>query len=339
MKKPRDNEMSASRINWIDSLKLIGMFYIYLGHLGNDAGKLYLFVFSFHVPLFFFISGIVFKGSRTKNELLLNTKKSFLSIVVPYIVFSLIGVAFLVIKNQIPAEEVSKILRECFRGIRNNVPLGSLWFLPCLFVVIIYHSVLEVIFKRKIVIFLIAFMFYIFTPYWWDGVPKLFFNVDSALYYLVFFSFGYLISDKLKGDWIAPNNNACRLVSYFILAMSLVVMVTVYYKTTYYLLAGFNISAVQYVISFFITVLLFVPSIALAKYLQLPSILMLGRNSLLLCGTEQIIKLTTFSLLSIFGISYRLVDPIDAVVYTCLCFVLSYFTTLKLYTHIKNKTA
>ena len=159
MKKPRDNEMSASRINWIDSLKLIGMFYIYLGHLGNDAGKLYLFVFSFHVPLFFFISGIVFKGSRTKNDLLLNTKKTFLSIIVPYIAFSLIGVTFLVIKNQIPAEEVSKMLRECFRGIRNNVPLGSLWFLPCLFVVIIYHSVLEVIFKRKLVIFLLAFMF------------------------------------------------------------------------------------------------------------------------------------------------------------------------------------
>lgn len=328
--------MSTNRINWIDSLKLIGMFYIYLGHLGNNAGKLYLFVFSFHVPLFFFISGIVFKGSRTTKELFLNVKKSFSSIIIPYVIFSLIGVAFLAIKNQIPAEEVSKMLRECFRGIRNNVPLGSLWFLPCLFIVIIYHSILEVIFKKKIAIFLIAFMFYIFTPSWWDGVPKVVFNLDSALYYLVFFSFGYMISDKLKGEWLTPTNHTHRLVSYLIFAVSLVVMLAVYYKTTYFLLSGFNISPIQYVVSFLITVLLFVPSIALAKYLQLPSMLTLGKNSLLLCGTEQVIKLTTFSLLSVFGLTYRIIDPIDAIVYTCLCFVLSYFTTLKVYTHIKR---
>lgn len=52
------------RIEWLDTLKLIVIFYIYLGHLGKDAGKLYPFVFSFHVPLFFFISGLFFSDSR-----------------------------------------------------------------------------------------------------------------------------------------------------------------------------------------------------------------------------------------------------------------------------------
>ena len=42
-----------NRYNWIDTLRFLGIFAIYLGHFGNRAGKLYLFVFSYHVPLFF----------------------------------------------------------------------------------------------------------------------------------------------------------------------------------------------------------------------------------------------------------------------------------------------
>ncbi|HFO9614052.1 TPA: acyltransferase family protein, partial [Escherichia coli] len=46
------------RLEWIDSLKAVAIFWIYLGHFGDNAKQLYPFVFSFHVPLFFFISGI-----------------------------------------------------------------------------------------------------------------------------------------------------------------------------------------------------------------------------------------------------------------------------------------
>ncbi|EII8191729.1 acyltransferase, partial [Shigella flexneri] len=43
-----------TRHDWVDALKFLGIFAIYLGHLGLGAGKLYPFVFSYHVPLFFF---------------------------------------------------------------------------------------------------------------------------------------------------------------------------------------------------------------------------------------------------------------------------------------------
>jgi fucose 4-O-acetylase-like acetyltransferase len=157
------------------------MFYIYLGHLGHGAGKLYFFVFSFHVPLFFFISGLVFKGPKTTKELYFIAQKTFRSIIIPFIIFSLIGVAFLTIKNQSTAESVREMLWQSALGIRNNIPLGSLWFLPCLFVVILYHSLLELVIKSKVIVFLIAMLFYIFTPSWWDGVPKLVFNLGSRI--------------------------------------------------------------------------------------------------------------------------------------------------------------
>jgi len=45
------------RINYLDVAKFIGIFCIYLGHFGTYAGAAYPFVFTFHVPLFFFLSG------------------------------------------------------------------------------------------------------------------------------------------------------------------------------------------------------------------------------------------------------------------------------------------
>ena len=40
-----------NRYEWVDVLRFLGIFAIYLGHFENKAGKLYSFVFSYHVSL------------------------------------------------------------------------------------------------------------------------------------------------------------------------------------------------------------------------------------------------------------------------------------------------
>ena len=49
--------IEKKRIPWIDVLRFVGILEIYIGHYAQGAGYLYLFVFSHHVPLFFFVSG------------------------------------------------------------------------------------------------------------------------------------------------------------------------------------------------------------------------------------------------------------------------------------------
>ncbi len=46
------------RVGWIDVAKCLGIFAIYLGHFGEKAGKAYMFVFLYHVPLFFSFQGV-----------------------------------------------------------------------------------------------------------------------------------------------------------------------------------------------------------------------------------------------------------------------------------------
>ena len=61
--------MENKRVEWIDIAKFIGIFTIYLGHFGNDAGLAARFVFYFHVALFFFISGCMDTYDKEKNIL------------------------------------------------------------------------------------------------------------------------------------------------------------------------------------------------------------------------------------------------------------------------------
>ena len=50
--------MEKQRVEWIDIFKLLGIVAIFCGHLGTETGGLHDFVFMYHVPLFFFASGI-----------------------------------------------------------------------------------------------------------------------------------------------------------------------------------------------------------------------------------------------------------------------------------------
>lgn len=49
----------SKRMEYLDIAKFIGIFCIYLGHFGNQAGNAYNFVFSFHVPLFSSFRGVL----------------------------------------------------------------------------------------------------------------------------------------------------------------------------------------------------------------------------------------------------------------------------------------
>ena len=59
------NSNSKERIFAFDAAKAIGIFFIVIGHVFHDQGIYAQYVYSFHVPLFFFLTGVTF--SRGKN--------------------------------------------------------------------------------------------------------------------------------------------------------------------------------------------------------------------------------------------------------------------------------
>lgn len=79
---------SHKRIAWIDVSKGFGIYFIVLGHL-LISGTLRKWIFAFHVPFFFFLSGLTFNVSQPFFTFL---KKKFFSIMLPYYFFSILSI-------------------------------------------------------------------------------------------------------------------------------------------------------------------------------------------------------------------------------------------------------
>lgn len=82
------------RISWIDILKGIAIVGVFVGHttgaqFGNVSGFLNVWVYSFHMPLFFFLSGYVFSLRKYENYKYFFMRK-VKSLIVPMVFLALL---------------------------------------------------------------------------------------------------------------------------------------------------------------------------------------------------------------------------------------------------------
>lgn len=128
------------RIDWLDTLKGLGMFFVIWGHA--FPGTEYVirkFIYTFHMPLFFFSSGI-----NAKNDLLLDfksfVKKKTKQLIVPYFIINIIGLFITIILTKLEIIKYISI-KEYIIGIFYSnemvfeAPIGATWFLATLFLV------------------------------------------------------------------------------------------------------------------------------------------------------------------------------------------------------------
>jgi acyltransferase len=57
-------EIIIMRLNYLDNMKAIGIFFVVLGHSAWLNPKLFQFIYSFHMPLFFVISGFLISSKN-----------------------------------------------------------------------------------------------------------------------------------------------------------------------------------------------------------------------------------------------------------------------------------
>lgn len=139
------NGYNKNRIKSIDIAKAIGIFLIVLGHT-LTFGNLRKFVYAFHVPLFFFLSGICF----SKKDNITFLKKKIKSLYFPYIIMSIISILIYSFMGKYMDKGTSfNIWNNIFGMIYANPNLENmqwnqpLWFLPCLFMQLFIINILE----------------------------------------------------------------------------------------------------------------------------------------------------------------------------------------------------
>lgn len=124
----------TKRLDYLDMAKGIGIFFVALGHMEDIATGTRVWISSFHMPLFFIISGILMAVKDEPSKDLRETVgKRLRGIIIPYLWFSLsyfiIDIGNLNIVHNIDLHTfiVDTISSATFYG------MSVLWFLPALF--------------------------------------------------------------------------------------------------------------------------------------------------------------------------------------------------------------
>lgn len=144
------------RIKYIDIVKGIGMLLVINSHLPNGSSLVTRGV-SFNVAAFFAAAGALYqiKSSKKQVTFYTNVKKKARALLWPYFILSLVYITFYGVVNLILKQDpLVKFLARTFDTIA-FLGIGTLWFLPILFLAEIIFELLIKMKKGNLFLFLI----------------------------------------------------------------------------------------------------------------------------------------------------------------------------------------
>ena len=117
--------IQSNRISWVDWVKALSIFFVVVGHVGPRI--ILPFVYAFHVPAFFVISGYLYKKSWWLQ--------TFLSFTIPVFFFSLLWFLMTVVLSGFDVAQAWEKSHWLVYRLDESRPLFTgLWFLEVLFV-------------------------------------------------------------------------------------------------------------------------------------------------------------------------------------------------------------
>lgn len=182
------------RINFIDSLKGIGILAVILGHIANPFAN---FIYLWHMPLFFIISGFFININKNFFTFV---KKNALNIMIPYFIFGILGILVEGIKDLVLQRnfELLILLKGLFfymdfYHLQNSYAL-ILWFLPALF----FAKIFTFLLSKHLRILIFPYITIIFCILYFDiNLP---FALDIGFIASIFSILGYFLFISTKAS-------------------------------------------------------------------------------------------------------------------------------------------
>lgn len=312
------------RIAWIDILKLFGMISIYYWHLCEGTGRGYQFILLYHVPLFFFLSGCTESLSKDVGFLQYAGKK-VKGILLPFYFFAILSMFLVIVVERCGLPLIGLMVKQILLGgIRNRIFAYSLWFLTCLFSMSLLFFWIKQ-WKKKSRILLSGVVLFIlaarFLPYKPNMIPLLPYNVDCALYYILYYCIGYCAFPYLQKflDEKGRKRNSILAVSGGLCAVYAICLF--FGKNALFFLE--KIPVVR-LFSPVITALLLIWLFLVAAFVLQPCLILqkMGAETLYMCGNEFIIKTLATIAFSALGIGMEWRTPFGDMVYVIVLLVL-----------------
>lgn len=272
----------------IDVLKGLGIIFVMLGHMVGIGfyEDIYVYIYSFHMPLFFFISGYLKHKKSSNISVLENIKKSAKRILIPYFILLTISILFIETVMAyiyfgkvfvIPLDWV-KVLQAYFLsgGFLENIPCQNfpLWYLPLFFIATIIFDLF--VRNKKVEKFLpiiVLILIAISVPFQnlIPGRPA--FHINVLPVGLAFMGLGYLFNKYIKNEKVPD------LVAYACLFIGILVAS----------LNGGNISEINNVIYYVGAVCSIYFFYSITKDNNNKLLEYIGKNSLIIYGLHALI--------------------------------------------------
>ncbi|WP_242092421.1 acyltransferase family protein [Aestuariivivens sediminicola] len=187
------------RYRWVDQARGLGIFLVIYGH---NFPIIESYIYSFHVPLFFFIAGM-FHPKKVDLEKIIHRAKC---IIIPYFAWSfmLYGFWFLIGRHYGNSKTYDLDPLKEFLGVfyaQGGIQFMDwgipMWFLPCIFLSFLLFSLILEINNRYIqyIVFIILLLFGVSYPVFFEvNLP---WSFDVACVSLFFYGLGFVLKNKL----------------------------------------------------------------------------------------------------------------------------------------------
>ena len=186
---------TKQRWTWIDMAKGYGILFVILAHL--DEGALRIALYTFHLPLFLFLSGYLFRPRDSFGAFL---KNKALHLLVPYFCLGIPMAIFDGWYTRVPGTSMwPRVLDNCWALLEQN-RFWTLWYIACLFLLnLLFYALVRFLKSPKVlaaVVLLltvggVCYAKYVAVPLPW--------NLDVVFPSLLFFYAGYLTQ---KTGWL-----------------------------------------------------------------------------------------------------------------------------------------
>lgn len=143
LKHNKMTSIKSTRYNWIDWSKSIAIFLVIWGHMPMQP-ETYTFIYSFHMPLFFLISGYLYNSKETiKQELY----KNFKTLMLPYLIYQLIFYPYWFVRELlVPHQAINihnSVIQPIIQSLSSDAINGPTWFIYCLFLMKMYSYIIQ----------------------------------------------------------------------------------------------------------------------------------------------------------------------------------------------------
>lgn len=314
----------SKRYIHIDIARGIGILLVVLGHnwiVTQDGakGELYEMISSFHMPLFFLLSGVFFKDDQKIWPALLKGVDSLLK---PYFVtLTMIGIVLIPLKGVSPLKYFVGVAY----GAGPMIAWGPLWFLPHLFALHLFSLVLldrtklhqrPIWVKSAVLLTLLTIGYFLITVFWemplivldkQINLPGLPFSLDLVLLTGFYFLLGFLLRKQLTDFEFNLPSLLLAVASFFFIHLQFDDTIDLYFRIYDHL----GISTLSALLGIYIVISLSKLFSGANRFSRLFSYI--GMNSLFILIFHDVLQGNVFTSLRVFS-HIEIVEILDGIV-------------------------